>query len=198
MSAAPVHEVDGGSGQRSTAPARLAATAPVPESGASVLVTVQIAVTDGEQSAGAAAVWEHLRALLGLAAEVRVAVPERLPLQPSRPRLVPPLAGSAVPEFVVHEASRSVYRDRQPVRLTRREYDLFVFLASHPRRVFTRAQLLRRVWGYDIASGERTVDVHVRRLRTKLAAQPPVIATARGVGYRLAEHARVRVQPDAD
>jgi DNA-binding response OmpR family regulator len=59
--------------------------------------------------------------------------------------------------------------------------------------VFDRAQLLRQVWGYEMVSGERTVDVHVRRLRVKLGEPGPLIATVRGVGYRLDEAARVVV-----
>jgi DNA-binding response OmpR family regulator len=83
-----------------------------------------------------------------------------------------------------------------PVRLTRREYDLLVFLCENPRRVFTRGQLLRHVWGYDMAGGERTVDVHVRRLRLKLGGHGPLIGTVRGVGYRLDDGANVTVLPD--
>ena len=59
------------------------------------------------------------------------------------------------------------------------------FLAQHPGRVFTRAQLLQEVWGYDYFGGTRTVDVHVRRLRAKLGAENEVlIGTVRNVGYR--------------
>ena len=61
-------------------------------------------------------------------------------------------------------AARQVVRHGREVPLTRLEFDLLVFLARHPRRVFTRDQLLRNVWGYDIA-GPRTVDVHITRLR---------------------------------
>jgi DNA-binding response OmpR family regulator len=70
------------------------------------------------------------------------------------------------------------------VLLTRREYDLLLFLAGHPGRVFTRPQLLKWVWGYEIVSGERTVDVHIRRLRRKLREHGPTISTIRGIGYR--------------
>ncbi|MDQ1657424.1 MAG: hypothetical protein QOD41_2507 [Cryptosporangiaceae bacterium] len=81
-----------------------------------------------------------------------------------------------------------------PVVLTRREYDLLLFLSTRPGRVFTRPELLTWVWGHDVDSGERTVDVHVRRLRTKLLAGGPVITTVRGVGYRLDEVSRVVVR----
>ncbi|MFI6763148.1 winged helix-turn-helix domain-containing protein [Micromonospora sp. NPDC050417] len=92
--------------------------------------------------------------------------------------------------------SRRVLRDGQPIPLTRLEYDLLVFLAEHPRRVFTRLQLLNSVWGYEHAVA-RTVDVHVRRLRAKLGETLPVVTTVYGVGYRLADEARISVDRDA-
>ena len=61
-------------------------------------------------------------------------------------------------------ARREVLLNGTPLTLTRREYDLLLFLAVYPGRVFTRPQLLKSVWGHSIISGERTVDVHVRRL----------------------------------
>jgi DNA-binding response OmpR family regulator len=91
-------------------------------------------------------------------------------------------------------ASRQVVVDGQVLPLTRLEFDLLQFLADNPRRVFTRAQLLTGVWGYE-HTGERTVDVHVRRLRVKLGNQVPLVTTVYGVGYRLADDARIVVQP---
>jgi DNA-binding response OmpR family regulator len=78
----------------------------------------------------------------------------------------------------------------QPLELRPREYDLLRFLARHRGQVFTRESLLSHVWGHESYIDERTVDVHVRRLRSKLAAIAPdvqVILTEWGVGYRLAE-----------
>ncbi|RZS90780.1 DNA-binding response OmpR family regulator [Motilibacter rhizosphaerae] len=69
--------------------------------------------------------------------------------------------------------------------LTYKEFELLKFLAQHPGRVFTRAQLLQEVWGYDYFGGTRTVDVHVRRLRAKLGPDhEALIGTVRNVGYR--------------
>lgn len=69
--------------------------------------------------------------------------------------------------------------------LTFKEFELLKFLAQHPGRVFTRAQLLQEVWGYDYFGGTRTVDVHVRRLRAKLGPEhEALIGTVRNVGYR--------------
>lgn len=69
--------------------------------------------------------------------------------------------------------------------LTYKEFELLKYLAQHPGRVFTRAQLLQEVWGYDYFGGTRTIDVHVRRLRAKLGADhEALIGTVRNVGYR--------------
>ena len=69
--------------------------------------------------------------------------------------------------------------------MTFKEFELLKFLAQHPRRVFSRSQLLQEVWGYDYFGGTRTVDVHVRRLRAKLGPEnEALIGTVRNVGYR--------------
>ena len=74
--------------------------------------------------------------------------------------------------------------DGRPLDLTYMEYELLKFLASHPGTVFTRETLLSRVWGYDYYGGARTVDVHVRRLRSKLGEENAgLIHTVRSVGY---------------
>ena len=106
----------------------------------------------------------------------------RLPPQPSEP------PSSSV---VVLAYAREVRRDGVVVPFTRIEFDLLMFLATHPRQVFTREQLLHHVWGFS-RGGLRTVDVHIRRLRAKLPDRPLVV-TVRGVGYRLADDADVRV-----
>ena len=72
--------------------------------------------------------------------------------------------------------------------LTFKEFELLRYLAEHPGRVFSRAKLLQEVWGYDFYGGNRTVDVHVRRLRSKLGPEhEQLIETVRGVGYRAAQ-----------
>jgi len=72
-----------------------------------------------------------------------------------------------------------------PVELTYKEYELLRFLATQPDRVFTREALLDKVWGYDFYGGARTVDVHIRRLRSKLeVGGRTFIETVRSVGYR--------------
>jgi two-component system alkaline phosphatase synthesis response regulator PhoP len=78
----------------------------------------------------------------------------------------------------------------KPLTLTPREFDLLAFLAGRPGRVFSREELLRKVWGYDYVGETRTVDVHVRRLRSKLGATARVIETVLGAGYKMVRPAR--------
>ncbi|HEX5616654.1 MAG TPA: response regulator transcription factor [Acidimicrobiia bacterium] len=80
-------------------------------------------------------------------------------------------------------ATRRVVRGGEPVHLTPTEFDLVVFLAGRSGRVVTREQLLEQVWGYEVPSGARTVDSHVRAIRRKLGAD--LIRTVHGVGYAI-------------
>jgi len=81
-------------------------------------------------------------------------------------------------------ASYTVHLSGQPVELTYKEYELLRFLATNAARVFTREELLNKVWGYDFYGGARTVDVHIRRLRSKIEERHTFIETVRNVGYR--------------
>lgn len=88
-------------------------------------------------------------------------------------------------ELSIDEATYTAKVRGRALDLTFKEFELIKFLAQHPGRVFTRAQLLQEVWGYDYFGGTRTVDVHVRRLRAKLGPEhDAVIGTVRNVGYR--------------
>lgn len=92
-------------------------------------------------------------------------------------------AGSLRIDTDRHEA----HRDGQPLTLSPKEFDLLLFLASREGRVFSREVLIDRVWGADSGSTMRTVDVHVRRLRTRIEDDPdrPMhLVTVRGVGYK--------------
>lgn len=89
--------------------------------------------------------------------------------------------------LVLDLAARETYLEGRPVTLSTLEFDLLAALAAAPGRVFSRRQLLERVWGYDFYGDERVVDVHVRNLRRQLgddAAAPRLIGTVRGVGYK--------------
>ena len=85
--------------------------------------------------------------------------------------------------------TRDVRKGGSPVRLTAKEFDLLWFLASHPRRVFSRDELMTSVWGYASTLDTGTITVHIRRLREKIEdvpSQPRHLETVWGVGYRLA------------
>ena len=88
-------------------------------------------------------------------------------------------------------ANYRVTVDGQPLVMTFKEYELLRFLTMNAGRVFTREQLLNRVWGYDYYGGARTVDVHIRRIRSKIEIHGhSFIETVRNVGYRLVPEAR--------
>jgi DNA-binding response OmpR family regulator len=88
-------------------------------------------------------------------------------------------------EVAIDENSYTARIKGRALDLTFKEFELLKFLAQHPGRVFTRAQLLQEIWGYDYFGGTRTVDVHIRRLRSKLGPEhEAIIGTVRNVGYR--------------
>jgi two-component system, OmpR family, response regulator len=164
-------------------------------------LTVRIEITlDGEsQHRDAAEVLDTLRTLANRLGPGRVTVRPDLGGEPG-PQLstvdtAPSAEVTAEPEsprtVVIGAGSRVVTAHGRTIEFTRVEYDLLLFFARNPRRVFTRPQLLQLVWGLSHA-GERTVDVHIRRLRAKLG-DVPLVTTVRGVGYRLADDADLRV-----
>ena len=92
-------------------------------------------------------------------------------------------------DVVVDPVTREVEVAGRQVALTVREFDLLLFLARHPRQVFTRGQLLQQVWEYAWLGDTSTVTVHVRRLREKVeddSSNPRRVQTVYGVGYRFA------------
>ncbi|MGI9003733.1 MAG: winged helix-turn-helix transcriptional regulator [Pseudonocardia sp.] len=94
-------------------------------------------------------------------------------------------------ELVIDEATYAARLRGRLLELTYKEFELLKYLAQHAGRVFTRAQLLQEVWGYDFFGGTRTVDVHVRRLRAKLGTEhEQLIGTVRNVGYKFVRPSR--------
>ena len=88
-------------------------------------------------------------------------------------------------DVVIDESTYTARLKGNVLDLTFKEFELLKYLAQHPGRVFTRAQLLQEIWGYDYFGGTRTVDVHIRRLRSKLGPEfEAIIGTVRNVGYR--------------
>jgi DNA-binding response OmpR family regulator len=88
-------------------------------------------------------------------------------------------------DVIIDEKSYTAKIKGRALDLTYKEFELLKYLAQHPGRVFTRSQLLQEIWGYDYFGGTRTVDVHIRRLRSKLGTEfEAIIGTVRNVGYR--------------
>jgi DNA-binding response OmpR family regulator len=88
-------------------------------------------------------------------------------------------------EVVIDEDSYTAKIKGRTLDLTFKEFELLKYLTQHPGRVFSRSQLLQEIWGYDYFGGTRTVDVHIRRLRSKLGPEfEAIIDTVRNVGYR--------------
>jgi len=103
----------------------------------------------------------------------------------------------ALGELTIDEGTYTARLRGKPLDLTYKEFELLKYLAQHAGRVFTRAQLLQEVWGYDFFGGTRTVDVHVRRLRAKLGPDyESLIGTVRNVGYKAVRPSRGRNTPE--
>ena len=102
-------------------------------------------------------------------------------------------------ELTIDEGTYTCRLRGRVLDLTFKEFELLKYLAQHPGRVFTRAQLLQEVWGYDYYGGTRTVDVHVRRLRAKLGVEhEQLIGTVRHVGYKFVTPALVALPEPAE
>jgi DNA-binding response OmpR family regulator len=122
-------------------------------------------------SAGPAEVEARIRLALGRAAASRDAAS--------------PVEEIRSGDLAIDESTYQARIGSRVLDLTFKEFELLKYLAQHPGRVFTRAQLLQEVWGYDYFGGTRTVDVHVRRLRAKLGPErEALIGTVRNVGYK--------------
>jgi hypothetical protein len=105
-------------------------------------------------------------------APVPAAPPTSTPREPGEP-------------FDVDTTRRTLELNGEPVELTRREFDLLAFLERHRGQALGRDELMRAVWHTGYISGDRTIDVHVRRLRVKLGPHADRLVTLRGYGYRL-------------
>ncbi|MFK4411841.1 MULTISPECIES: response regulator transcription factor [Bacillus] len=86
--------------------------------------------------------------------------------------------------ILINEKSRKIEADGESISLTVKEFDLLYFLCQHTGQVFSREQLLEKVWGYDYAGSTRTVDTHVKTMRLKLGESGNYIQTVWGVGYK--------------
>jgi len=89
-------------------------------------------------------------------------------------------------EFNIDRDSYVVFKNDKPISLPKKEFELLYILASAPGKVFSREDVLSRVWGNDVYVGERTVDVHIRKIREKIGEDH--ITTIKGVGYKFVTH----------
>lgn len=121
-----------------------------------------------------------------LKARVKAMLRRREMMQPASTGTESPVITAG--DLTIDLGSRTVSLGTTKLSLKPKEFDLLAFLARNRDHVFTRDQLLERVWGYDYAGGTRTVDVHVRWLREKIEdepSRPARIITIRGIGYKL-------------
>ncbi|MEO7640666.1 MAG: phosphate regulon transcriptional regulator PhoB [Ramlibacter sp.] len=116
-------------------------------------------------------------------ARIRAVLRRRAPEQVSDSVAIGPL--------VLDASTHRVSWNGDPVKVGPTEFKLLHYLMKHPERVHSRAQLLDKVWGDHVFIEERTVDVHVKRLRESLGAAAPMVETVRGAGYRLTAQATV-------
>ncbi|MDE5569745.1 MAG: response regulator transcription factor [Ruminococcus sp.] len=93
----------------------------------------------------------------------------------------------ALKNLVVYPDKHEIYSDGVKINLTLKEYELLLILIKNKGKVFSRDELLKKVWGYDFKGESRTVDVHIRTLRSKLGSGGELIETIRGVGYKIGD-----------
>ncbi|MDM5201545.1 response regulator transcription factor [Fictibacillus enclensis] len=93
-------------------------------------------------------------------------------------------------DAVIDRDTNKVLLGKETIDLPLKEFELLFMLASHPQKIFSREQLIEDIWGFDYAGDERTVDVHIKRLRQRFSDEdcPFKISTVRGLGYRLEVH----------
>jgi hypothetical protein len=165
--------------------------APGPQTAAApeLTITVQVTLSGSVLPGVAAQVLQEIQEFADRMNGARVTLSPVLEPDPAPPAAAE-LDGPG-PRLRVLPEARSVLLDGEPAQLTRREFDLLLFLCRNRLRVVSREELLSQVWGYEWTGGTRTVDVHIRRLRMKLGHQ--VLSTVHGVGYRIDDRVRLAV-----
>lgn len=89
----------------------------------------------------------------------------------------------AIGDLLIDKNKFVVYRNNKTLELAKKEFELLNLLASRPGRVFTRDEIFARIWGSDIIVGNRTIDVHIRKLREKIGEE--YVKTVKGIGYKI-------------
>jgi len=101
-------------------------------------------------------------------------------------RSIPEISGKILTrEFMIDQERYLVIKDGREIILARKEFEILQFLVSRPNKVFTREEILLKVWGENVIVGDRTIDVHIRRIREKVGTDR--IRTIKGVGYKYEE-----------
>ncbi len=85
-------------------------------------------------------------------------------------------------EFSIDEEKYLVYKKGNPISLAKKEFELILLLTSKPGKVFTRQEIFNKIWGMDVIVGDRTIDVHIRKIREKIGDE--YIKTIKGIGYK--------------
>lgn len=94
----------------------------------------------------------------------------------------------SVGKICIYPSRHEVFSDGEKINLTLKEYELLLWFVKNKGEVYSRDTLLQKIWGYDFSGESRTVDVHIRTLRSKLGDSGDVIKTIRGVGYKAEEN----------
>ncbi|MDX5318596.1 MAG: response regulator transcription factor [Actinomycetes bacterium] len=145
---------------------------------------VLLVVTEGGWSVVGAS-WGATDVVVDTAGPAEVDARVRMAVERAQESTAPAPETVEAGDLLIDPAAYTARLRGHALDLTYKEFELLRHLAANPGRVFTRAQLLQEVWGYDYFGGTRTVDVHVRRLRAKLGVEyDQLIGTVRNVGYR--------------
>ncbi|MFI0462683.1 Transcriptional regulatory protein, C terminal [Saccharopolyspora shandongensis] len=162
------------------------------DGGAVIEVTARFVVPQRDLASLERDFARKIRALAEIPGQSTVEVQAR----PQAPRLRA-LPAPVEPALRILVAPRRVVRaDGTFIDFTRLEFDLLLFLCENPGRVHRRGALLNAVWHLNSSPSTRTVDVHVRRIRSKLGPGLDLITTVRGVGYRVDHTSEVEIEPD--
>lgn len=93
--------------------------------------------------------------------------------------------------FIIDKEKRLIFIDDEPYYLPKKEYEILILLASKPGKVYTREEIYHIVWGYDIFVGDRTIDVHIRKIREKIGGD--YIKTIKGIGYKFSNESNINL-----
>jgi two-component system alkaline phosphatase synthesis response regulator PhoP len=88
--------------------------------------------------------------------------------------------------IVINKEAYLVYKNKEEIFLPKKEFEILSFIASKPNRLFSREEIFNHIWGNDAVVGDRTIDVHIRKIRSKIGDE--YIRTVKGLGYKFVQH----------